>query len=388
MRIRITGQSYDRFLNLCANREICLRDLTCDGNSYLATLSLPEFRSLKPLARKSRTQVRIVRKEGLPFFLYRYRHRKMLFLGMFTGIFLMFFLSFFIWDIRLSGNQAQTADVIFDFLKESRVYYGVPRGMVDCKELAASMRRRFGNFTWVSVKIQGTQLLISVQENNEVQAEPEEDLPPSDLVADADGVIESIITRRGIPAVQPGSEVKKGDLLVSGQIEIVGDDGETAGYQYCAADADIRIRTVLSYQDSFPMVYEEKVYTGEESQTFGLYLGGWHLALPFLGSGYETCDLLTEEYPLKLSGNFYLPVSLEVKRAREYQIQVKNYTQEEAIALAEAHFQKNLEKIKEKGVQIFENNVRIDADARTCVTAGNLIVIQDTGQRVERTIES
>ncbi|MDY3919999.1 MAG: sporulation protein YqfD [Candidatus Limivivens sp.] len=388
VQIRITGQSYDRFLNLCANRNLCLRDLTCDGNSYLATISLKEFRSLRPLARKSRTRVRIVRREGLPFFLYRYRHRKMLFCGMAFGIFLMFFLSFFIWDIRIEGNQAQTADVIFDFLKESRVYFGTLKNRVDCKELAVSMRRRFDNFTWVSVRIQGTQLLIDVQENNSTLTETEENLPVSDLVAEVDGVIESIITRKGVPAVEPGTEVKKGDLLVSGQIEIIGDDLEVVGYQYCAADADIRIRTVYSYYDSFSMVHEEKVYTGQEKKSCVLYLGNLRIALPAETISYETFDTLTEEYPLKLSGNFYLPVSLQVFRGREYQIQEKNYTIEEAKILARERFLKKLEKIQEKGVQIFQNNVRIDADAKTCVTAGKLIVIQDAGKRVERTIES
>ena len=36
-----------------------------------------------------------------------------------------------------------------------------------------------------------------------------------DIVAEADGIIQKIITRKGNPLVREGSEVKKGEILVS-----------------------------------------------------------------------------------------------------------------------------------------------------------------------------
>ena len=47
------------------------------------------------------------------------------------------------------------------------------------------------------------------------------------------------MTRTGIPQVHVGDTVKKGDILVSGRVEIVNDSKEVIGYQYCHADADI-----------------------------------------------------------------------------------------------------------------------------------------------------
>ena len=92
------------------------------------------------------------------------------------------------------------------------------------------------------------------------------DRPESDLIAGSGGVIESIVTRKGVPQVQVGDRVKKGDLLVSSEIPIFNDEKEVTGYQYCGADADIFIRTVYEYQDEFPLIYEEKVYTGKEKR--------------------------------------------------------------------------------------------------------------------------
>ena len=203
------------------------------------------------------------------------------------------------------------------------------------------MRRQFPDLTWVSVEISGTQLQINVRENTASQESSEEAAVPSDLVADCDGVIESIITRQGVPLVEAGSVVKKGDVLVSGTMEILNDSLETAGYQYCAADADIRIRTSYAYYDSFPMVYEEKIYTGRRQTSYGIRIGQKSVSLPVPDTEYENEDILTSEKKLRLSGNFYLPVYLVTYVRREYQIQIKNYSQKRRKPWLWSGFRKN-----------------------------------------------
>ena len=95
--------------------------------------------------------------------------------------------------------------------------------------------------------------------------------------------------------------MKKGDVLVSGTMEILNDSLETAGYQYCAADADIRIRTSYAYYDSFPMVYEEKIYTGRRQTSYGIRIGQKSVSLPVPDTEYENEDILTSEKKLRLS---------------------------------------------------------------------------------------
>ena len=68
VRIRVTGSSYERFLNICAKHQIFLWDLQSVDNAYEMNLSIRDFRMLRPLARKSSTKVRIIERYGLPFF--------------------------------------------------------------------------------------------------------------------------------------------------------------------------------------------------------------------------------------------------------------------------------------------------------------------------------
>ena len=108
VRIRVTGSSYERFLNMCAKHQIELWDLLEAHNAYEMNLSIRGFKTLRPLVKKSGTKVRIIERYGLPFFLHRHRGRKALPCGVLFGVLLMMFLSGFIWDIHIEGNQART----------------------------------------------------------------------------------------------------------------------------------------------------------------------------------------------------------------------------------------------------------------------------------------
>ena len=71
-----------------------------------------------------------------------------------------------------------------------------------------------------------------------------------DLVADRDCVIDSITVRKGTVQVKRGEKVKKGTVLVSGQVPVLNDAKEVTGYQYHQADADITGITTLEYEEN------------------------------------------------------------------------------------------------------------------------------------------
>lgn len=384
VRICVTGSSYERFLNMCARHGIVLWELQPADQAYEANLSIKSFRKLKPLAKKSGTRVRIIGRYGLPFFLHRYRKRKMLPAGILFGILLMVLLSGFIWDIHIEGNQMQTDDVIFDFLNEQEIVHGTRKSTIDCKALAADIRKAFDNFIWVSVKIQGTRLLIDVKENTDLTLDEKVTYGPSDLISNVNGTVSEIITRSGTPLVKAGDTVKKGQPLVEGRVALLNDAGETAGYQYCAADADIFIETAYLYEESFPMKYIKKEYTGRMKKGVLLTLTGKKFTFPGRDPGYENFDVVQTEYQLKLTDNFYLPVSWGSIESREYQVAEKTYTKSEAIRKSKDSLQKFLWKIQEKGVQILQNNVKIEAGSKSCIARGDLVLIERAGKRVMR----
>jgi len=312
----------------------------------------------------------------------------MLFAGIISGAILMVFLSGFIWDININGNQTLTTDVIINYLESENIIHGMPKASVDCKGLAADLRQQFNDLIWVSVRIEGTRLLIDMQENTDLKLDDKIDYGPSDLVSNVEGTVVKIITRSGVPMVKAGDEVKKDDLLVSGQIEIINDSGEVAGYQYCAADADIYVKTRYLYRQTFSMKYNVKEYSGQLKRGYYLNIFGKKISLIRKKVPFETYDVTTIEQQAKLGDNFYLPVSWGSVDYKEYELIQKTYSKNAAEKRSEDTLNKFLEKIQEKGVQIFENNVKIESDGKTCKASGEVIVIEKVGKRVERTTEN
>lgn len=106
--IRITGYSTERFLNACRHKGIYLWGLRAVSGAYEMNIPISGFRRLKPIIRKTGTKVTIVRKSGLPFYLYQYRKRKLFFVGVFCCVFLIFGMSRYIWNIDITGNLTRT----------------------------------------------------------------------------------------------------------------------------------------------------------------------------------------------------------------------------------------------------------------------------------------
>lgn len=82
VRIRITGYSPERFLNLCKYRKIPVWGLLPGRNFYDMNITIAGMKKLKPILKKTGTNLRILEKNGLPFFLFRHRKRKIFFAGL------------------------------------------------------------------------------------------------------------------------------------------------------------------------------------------------------------------------------------------------------------------------------------------------------------------
>ena len=150
MRVRLTGYSPERFLNLCKAHEIEIWDLQNNGGYYEMNLSIRDFRRLKPLRKKAKAHLQVTERHGLPFFLHHYRHRKMFAVGILLCIAFLYTMSLFIWNIHIEGNYSRTTNVILDYLESEHIVHGMKKSQVDCKEIQSMIRIEFPDIIWVS----------------------------------------------------------------------------------------------------------------------------------------------------------------------------------------------------------------------------------------------
>lgn len=375
--VELTGYATERFLNLCTNHDINLWNMDHKEDTYTFCMSLEDFRKIRPMVKKTRTKIRITKRCGLPFFLYRYRKRKMFLLGLLLCVGIVYAFSCYVWNIEICGNSTLSDDTVYRYLESEKIRVGTAKGKVDCEKLEAKIRQHFSNVIWTSVRLEGTKLTVDVKENlitQEPQEKQETETEEAqDLVADKDAVILSIVTRNGTPKVKAGDKVKKGKALVLGRIDIYNDAKEIAGYQYCKADADIVAQTSYPYRYEVPTLVQKKAYTGKEKKRYSFWYRNKYIGLYQNGISYRFYDKESEKEQLCVMENFYLPFYIQTDIYREYQMKNHKIDKKEAKKMAADNLELFLSKLEEKGLQIIEKNVMMDKEKISYIFQGTVL---------------
>jgi len=401
LRILILGFFPERFLNLCGANGLDLWDVKPGPDGILCCMTLPAFRRIRPLARKAKVRVRVVNRLGFPFFLYRNRKRKGLFLGMVLFAVLLYGLSLFVWNISFEGNYHYTRETLLDFLESEGVRYGMRKREVSCEKLEEEIRSAFPEITWVSARVSGTRLLVKLKENEVLSSIPKKDETPCELTAGKAGTITRMVVRQGKAAVTVGDTVEEGQLLVSSELSVMNDSGEVVRKAYVHADGDIYARTEYHYQKKVSRMTEVSVKTGRKRFGAGIQAGPYQMRFLFPSFGENLWNYRSENRQIRLFGDFYLPIFMERIVGEECVLYDRPYTREEVQRLSEQIEEDYLKNLLEKGVHIIENNVKIQENGffyiiDGTVTGEEMIAIsrpvtetdQKTQEQDEETIET
>ena len=333
--IRVCGNAPERFINLCSNHQIFLWDIQIHEEFYTMKIGLSDFYRIKGFTRKTGTKVVVTERFGLPFLSVGMKKRKVFLAGIIISLGFWLLMSAHIWTIQITGNYYITEDVFMDFLTENGIVHGMKKSKVPVEDLEKAIRNEFPIVTWTSVKVDGSKLLIHIKENELLKEEDRSkeqekaDEKGFDLVAQTDGTIVSIVTRSGVPLVQEGQEVKKGDILVQGAIPILSEDGTVRRYEFCEADADIMLECRKTYVEEVPLFYREKNYSGREKRRSFVEIGAHRVRFSIFGIPYEEYDQLEQKKEVILFHTFHLPIYYGSETIREYTGSEKNYTKDE-----------------------------------------------------------
>ncbi len=372
LRIRVSGTAVERFINLCGYKSILLWDVCRKDDYYEMFISLSAFRTLRPIVKKTRIKVAILKRVGLPFFMSDFNKRKIFLLGCMIAVFFWYISGYFVWTIEINGNYQITTEQIQDFLEIQDISIGKQKKHINIEKLEKDMRITFPQITWISGKIQGTSLYLDIKEA-ETFKEQEfiEEGVQYDLVAHVDGVIDSIIVRSGIPKVKPEEPVTKDMVLVVGKVPVMNDDGTIKEEFYTKSDADIYIRYDYFYEDGLEEKYIKKYYTGRTKSIPYLRLGEKEMSVNY-NPGYLYSDVVIRESTSSFLKELKIPLHWGAFEYREYLNQETFYTEKEATDILEQKFMKFLTTLSEKGVQIIEKDVTINKSGTKWIMEGKI----------------
>ncbi len=314
VRIRAECAFPERVLNLCGAQELAFWDLEWESpTAFTCRLSRRDWRTLRRVGQNLDCTFSVVRLEGAPYFLLRFRHRQALLMGL-VGCGLALFLgSFFIWDFQVEGNETVPTERILRALEKNGVGLGSFGLSLNGEDIRNHVLLDIPELSWIAVNVSGCRASVQVRERipAPVLIDRRE---PSNLIARRAGLVLEIQTIGGVACVVPGSAVTEGQILISGV-----EDTDTVGARVLGGLGRVSARTWYQLRTSVPLTVEEKRYTGQEKTGFSLIFGTRRIKF-FSNSSIEGAeyDKITNRHPWSLLG-VPLPVTLVTETWRFYE---------------------------------------------------------------------
>lgn len=191
---------------------------------------------------------------GLRGALYSLRHRYGLMVGVLVSLLAVYLLSGVIWDVRVSGAENTSEQVIIQALEEQGVGIGRKWSRIDKNRAEVGALTDCEQISWISINRRGTVAYVTVIEKLDGGDLPPLDDRPCNVVADRDGVIEQISVQSGCAVVSVGDVVRKGDVLISGIMETEN------GTRLCHASGVVIAQSSATVSAEVARAEVEKVY--------------------------------------------------------------------------------------------------------------------------------
>ena len=177
----------------------------------------------------------------------------------------------------------------------------------------------------------------------------------------------------------------KGDLLIGGFYDVKSDFDEPLSTVYTKADGTILARTVYEINEKLDRNYDKKVYTEEISKKYSINILNKQLNVDWFQKEYEKSDIVNSSKQLVLGESFYLPITLSKSIESEYYIERSYYSEDECYMIAKEKIDIFFQNLRQKGIQITQNNVTIEVDENNIIIKGQVICNEYIGEkRIEK----
>lgn len=244
VKFKSFGGFSERFLNLCNSEDIPIWNIKNQNGEITAFTSVNGYKRIRKISKNTGMTTRIVKKNGMRFWLSKNKVRSGLAVGAVAMVLIMATLSQFVWRIEVVGNVNTDEEEILSAFEEYGVKIGAKTDTLGLKKITADALTLLPSVSWASVNKKGSVLCIEVREKREIP-EMYDASVPTNVVASEDGLIISSDVLQGTEEVKVGSAVRKGDLLISGVVT-----HRDGGEELLHADGFVRAETKDKFEIS------------------------------------------------------------------------------------------------------------------------------------------
>ena len=364
VRIEIEGYYVERFINICTNKKILIWNLKREkGVKLYLNIGIDDFKKLSPIIVKTRCKVRILKKRGIPFLIHRYKKRKIFAIFLILILLGIYISSKYVWNIDVEVEE----DLKLENIEEDIHLAGINRGMLKSdinKEQAINeLLLKRSDIAWVGIDIEGTNVIVKIVKADE-SPEVIDNSDYCDIVASKKGIITKITAQNGTALVKPGDEVNAGDVLIAGYME-----GKYTDKRLVHSLGEVE--ATVTYEKNMEVKLNEEIYeeTGKTENRYEINFGKSKIKLYRKLSKFETYKTTNvEEKNLKVSKDFYLPISITKITNKEQKKTNKSFTMKEAVDFGIETLSKQIEE------EIEDKQMITDKKANTEETQNSVIV--------------
>ncbi|MCI7332427.1 MAG: sporulation protein YqfD [Mollicutes bacterium] len=312
----IVYENSNKFLNYLVYHSIYYEDLTLNDN-YILTIDYEDY---KKISRRYKTK--IIKYYGKRFIINYLDTNKYMLISLFISFLVLYLLTNTIFKININTNDEKLYNLINNSLKENNIsIYKRKKSFKELKKIKDKiLKNNEDSLEWIEIKEKGC--IYNVELTARVKnKENNSDNNPKDIVASKDGLIKYITSSSGVKLKDVNDYVKKGEVLISGNII----KGEDTLITQVRAKGKVYAEVWYTVNITIPFNYVEYVETGKVINHYYLDIAGKKFTL--IGKYDSNFTMNTKDLVLEKP---YLFFKLYKETKREYKYKEFNINENEA----------------------------------------------------------
>lgn len=305
-RLRIEGCEPERCLDRLARNHITFWDIRkLDEFTVLLTVYRADAPEAEELCKLLQCDVTVTALRSFRGDFYGLGRRWALLLGMVGVIAAMIVLPQYVIALDVEGCRTVEPSQVLRVLEEEGVGFGTWGQSIDNEQLRNRVLQRIPELRWMAVNRSGLRATVLVAERDEVPPMLDRRDRVTSLVACADGVVTQVRALNGQALCRPGDAVVKGQVLISGLMDVERIVVPTRALGEVYADTR-RPFSVLTPVDRVRITPR-----GVKGRCFYLCVGRKRIKIcGSSGIFIEDCVKMIRREALQLPGGYPVPISL------------------------------------------------------------------------------
>lgn len=315
VRIRITSADIPAALHFLTDQDFILQDIQSESDlSILLTVWQKDYKKIKAILEKRGDRCETKYRFESYRFLLKMKHRWLFLACCLFILFLSLYIPSRIYFFDVKGNHNISARWILEKAEFSGLRFGCKRAEVKSEQIKNSILNQIPELDWVGITTAGCVATIEVREKPSEETKQNPTLYVGHIVADCDGVVESVTATKGTPLCKPGQAVEKGHILISGY--------EDCGFVIKAtkAEGEIYARTIYGINLFSPLKELQRGEKYTDDRKYSLQIGK-NIINFSKDSGISPpgCVKMYSRKFLTLPGGFQLPVAIVCQELHDYE---------------------------------------------------------------------